>query len=67
MPNMSRRPIHTDDGGNNFVPQTSSQVSRRTTESGFSDTIDTVDLKETGSVLRSVSVQDLCYFHTASI
>ncbi|XP_014472297.1 PREDICTED: uncharacterized protein LOC106743199 [Dinoponera quadriceps] len=53
MPNMSRRSIHTDDSGNNFAPQSSSQASRRTTESGFSDTVDTVDLKETGPLLRS--------------
>ncbi|XP_024891572.1 uncharacterized protein LOC112467264 isoform X1 [Temnothorax curvispinosus] len=55
MPNMSRRSIHTNDNGST-VPQTSrqnlSQASRGTTESGISDT-DTVDLKETASLIRS--------------
>ncbi|XP_032674723.1 uncharacterized protein LOC116845771 isoform X2 [Odontomachus brunneus] len=53
MPNMSRRSIHMDDSGNNFVPQSCSQTSRRTTESGFSDGVDTVDLKEPSSLLHS--------------
>ncbi|EFN86430.1 hypothetical protein EAI_05268 [Harpegnathos saltator] len=63
MPNMSRRPIHMDDSGNNFISQNSSQASRRTTESGFSDTVDTVDLKETGSLLRSS--EDILRMHTS--
>ncbi|KAG5328055.1 SUN1 protein, partial [Acromyrmex charruanus] len=55
MPNMSRRPIHTNNNGST-VSQTShrnlSQASRGTTESGISD-MDTVDLKETTSLIHS--------------
>ncbi|KYQ46822.1 SUN domain-containing protein 1 [Trachymyrmex zeteki] len=55
MPNMSRRSIHTNSNGNT-VCQTShrnlSQASRGTTESGISD-MDTVDLKETASLIHS--------------
>lgn len=57
MPNMSRRPIHANNGST--VSQTShrnlSQASQGTTESGISD-MDTVDLKETISQIHSVSI-----------
>ncbi|KAL6264084.1 hypothetical protein P5V15_004163 [Pogonomyrmex californicus] len=53
MPNMSRQPIHAYD--ENTISQISrnlSQASRRTTESGISDT-DTADLKDTASLIHS--------------
>lgn len=62
MPNMSRRSIRTN-GNGSVVPQISrnlSQASRGTTESGISDT-DTVDLKETTSLIHSVSI---CHFES---
>lgn len=62
MPNMSRRSIHVN-GNGSTIPQTSrnlSQASRGTTESGISDT-DTVDLKETASLIHSVSI---CHFES---
>ncbi|XP_012538930.1 uncharacterized protein LOC105838147 isoform X2 [Monomorium pharaonis] len=53
MPNMSRRSIRTNDNGNTVISrQNLSQASRGTTESGISD-MDTVDLKETASLIHS--------------
>ena len=58
MPNMSRRSIHVNNNGST-VSQTNhrnlSQASRVTTESGISD-MDTADLKETTSLIHSVSI-----------
>ncbi|KYN08260.1 PREDICTED: uncharacterized protein LOC108775547 [Cyphomyrmex costatus] len=54
MPNMSRRSIHVNNNGST-VSQTSrnlSQASRGTTESGIGD-MDTIDLKETASLIHS--------------
>ncbi|XP_012235981.1 klaroid protein-like isoform X2 [Linepithema humile] len=55
MPNMSRRSLHADNNGST-IPQVSyqksSETSRGTTESGISD-MDTVDFKETGSLIDS--------------
>lgn len=56
MPNMSRRSIHVNDNESTVISRRNlSQTSRGTTESGISDT-DTVDLKETASVIQSVSI-----------
>lgn len=61
MPNMSRRSIRVNDNGSTVSQinrRNLSQASRGTTESGISDT-DTVDLKDTASLLHSVSI---CHF-----
>ncbi|XP_025988488.1 uncharacterized protein LOC105200352 isoform X1 [Solenopsis invicta] len=53
MPNMSRRSIHVNDNGSTVISRRNvSQASRGTTESGISDS-DTIDLKETASLINS--------------